>query len=123
MHFEKDEAPIQSDAYIDALLGSHARLPIPLAAAQGAPSSSVRQVIRLLENGLPRFHPSFLFEEHLAAQLRAAAGTTDSPADLDRPVGSEPQVVIDRRLLMGGALASGFSIGAAAMLAWRRRHE
>ena len=123
MHLEIDEAPIQSDAYIDALLGSHARLPIPLSAAQDAPGSSVRQVIRMLENGLPRFHPSFLFEEHLAAQLRAAAGVTDSPADDDQRAGPEPQVVIDRRLLMGGALASGLSIGAAAMLAWRRRHE
>ena len=123
MHLEKDEAPIQSDAYIDALLGSHARLPIPLSAAQRAPSSSVRQVIRLLENALPRFHPSFLFEEHLAAQLRAAAGVTDSSTDGDQPAGPEPQAVIDRRLLMGGALASGLSIGAAAMLAWRRRHE
>jgi hypothetical protein len=30
--------------------------------------------------------------------------------------------VIDRRILFGGAIASGFSIAGAAMLAWRRRH-
>ena len=43
--------------------------------ADGAPLDSqpdVRDVIRLLEAGLPRFHPSFLFEEWLAEQLRGA---------------------------------------------------
>jgi len=35
----------------------------------------------------------------------------------------EPLVVLDRRLLMGGAIASGVSIGAAAMYALRRRRE
>jgi hypothetical protein len=109
---ETDEGPLQSDAYIDALLNGHARLPIPMPAG-GAPERNVRSVIRLLETGLPRFHPSFLFEERLAGQLRAAADEMAPP---------EPQVVVvDRRLLMGGALASGVSITAAAMLAWRRR--
>jgi len=109
---EQDEGSIQSDAYIEALLRGHARLPITLPTAD-APPASVRQVIRLLETGLPRFHPSFLFEERLAEQLRSAAGM---PA-------REPAVVVDRRLLMGGAIASGVSIGAAAMYAWRRRRE
>lgn len=108
---ETDEGPLQSDAYIDALLNGHARLPIPLSSRDGAPERNVRSVIRLLETGLPRFHPSFLFEERLAGQLRAAADELAPP---------DP-VVVDRRLLMGGALASGLSIGAAAMLAWRRR--
>ena len=104
------EAAVQSDAYIDALLNGRARMPIPLPHRATAPEQSVRQVIRWLDTGLPRFHPSFLFEERLAAQLRAAAdqAAPDAPA-------------LDRRLLMGGALASGVSIGAAAMLAWRRR--
>ena len=106
-----EEPAIQSDAYIDALLNGHARLPIGLGGAEHTPEPSVRYVIRMLERGLPRFHPSFLFEERLAEQLRAAAeGTAPEAA----------AVVIDRRLLMGGALASGVSIGAA-MLAWRRR--
>jgi len=117
MHLEarvphlESEVAIQSDAYIDALLNGHARQPIRLPGAAKSLEPSVRHVIRVLDRGLPRFHPSFLFEERLAAQLRVAADelSSDAPAALDR------------RLLMGGALASGVSIGAAAMLAWRRR--
>ena len=119
MLFETDEASIQSDASIEALLSGHARLPISLPTGKSAPAGSVRHVIRLLETGLPRFHPSFLFEERVAAQLRAAAGIR---AD-DGPVARQDALAIDRRLLMGGALASGVSIGAAAVLVWRRRHE
>jgi hypothetical protein len=113
-----EEGAIQSDAYIEALLDGHARLPIQLPTAENAPTPNVRHVIRLLEAGLPRFHPSFLFEERLAGQLRAAAGISER-----EPAESPAIVVVDRRLLMGGALASGLSIGAAAMLAWRRRQS
>ncbi len=49
----------------------------------------MRHVIRLLERGLPRVHPSFLFEERLAEQLRAAHGDPAAAA----------AVVVDRRLL------------------------
>ena len=120
MQRDLEEGAIQSDAYIDALLGGHARLPMPLPSRELLPQPGVRHVIRLLESGLPRFHPSFLFEERLAGQLRAAAevsagGRPDDPALIDA------QVVIDRRVLMGGAIASGVSIAGAAMLAWRRR--
>jgi hypothetical protein len=110
MFREAEDGAIQSDAYIDALLTGHARQPIPLTSIS-APSPGVRHVIRVLERGLPRYHPSFIFEERLAAQLRAVAGTEPAPT-----------AVVDRRLLVGGALASGVSIGAAAaMWAWRRR--
>jgi hypothetical protein len=105
-----EEPAVQSDTYIDALLGGHARLPIRIPGPDEAPEPGVRHIIRVLESGLPRFHPSFLFEERLAGQLRAAAEAAASG-----------QVVLDRRLVVGGALASGLSIGAAAMLAWRRR--
>lgn len=111
LHLEGDEGAVQSDAYIDALLNGHRRLPIPLTRTENRPEPGIRNVIRLLETGLPRFHPSFLFEERLAAQLRAAADELDLEA-------APP---LDRLLLMGGAIASGVSIGAAAMLAWRRR--
>ena len=112
MYRETEEGAIQSDAYIDALLSGHARLPIALPAALDAPAPSVRQVIRLLERGLPRFHPSFQFEERLSEQLRALA---------EQNVHGGPAVAVDRRLVMGGALASGVSIAGAAMWAWRRR--
>ncbi len=110
-HLDGDEVAVQSDAYIDALLNGHRRLPIPIPRTTPRLDPNVRGVIRLLEAGLPRFHPSFLFEERLAEQLRAAAGELDL----------ETAPPIDRLLLMGGAIASGVSIGAAAMLAWRRR--
>ena len=113
---EIEEAAIQSDSYIDALLAAHARQPIPWPAPGLRPEVGVRQVIRLLERGLPRVHPSFLFEERLAEQLRDAAAAMDGATV--SPLGV---VAIDRRLLMGGALASGVSIAGAAMLAWRRR--
>lgn len=103
-----EDGAIQSDAYIDALLTGHARAPIALPAR--APSAGVRHVIRLLERGMPRVHPSFLFEERLAEQLRAAHGDPQAAT-----------LVIDRRILMGGAIASGVSIAGAAMVAWLRR--
>lgn len=105
------DGALQSDAYIDALLNGHSRLPIQMSGQGSTPERNVRQLIRLLESGLPRFHPSFLFEERLAEQLRAASGTSQA----------EQVVAFDRRLLMGGAIASGVSLGAAAMFAWRRR--
>lgn len=108
MLIETEEAAIQSDAYIDALLNGHARAPIRIPRAGDAPQPGIRHVIRLLEGGLPRFHPSFLFEERLAGELRAAAET------------SMPVAMIDRRVVIGGAIASGVSI-ASAVVAWRRR--
>lgn len=118
MHRDTEEGAIQSDAYIDALLGGHARLPVPLPNHALLPQSGVRHVIRLIESSLPRFHPSFLFEERLAEQLRAAATAAATPG---AAVPGAQAVVIDRRVLMGGAIASGFSIAGAAMFAWRRR--
>jgi hypothetical protein len=112
MLIEQDEAPIQSDSYIEALLDGHARRPIRIPHPDRAPSSGIRHVIRVLEGGLPRYHPSFLFEERLAAELRAAA---------DMPI--HQQFAVDRRLLMGGAFASGVSIAGAAVFAWWKRRD
>ncbi len=115
MFRDTEEGAIQSDAYIDALLSGHARLPMPMPVAQRAPAPSVRHAIRTLENGLPRFHPSFLFEERLADQLRALA-----EEEVDGGSGAS-QVVIERRVFIGGAIASGVSLAGAAMWAWRHR--
>ena len=71
---ETDQAAIQADAYIDALLAGHGRVPTEI----------VSIVIRPRDAG------------------------TRAP---------------DRRLLVGGAIASGVSIASAAVIAWRRtRH-
>jgi ferric-dicitrate binding protein FerR (iron transport regulator) len=114
MYRETEEGAIQSDAYIDALLSDHARLPVALPVADDAPAPDVRHAIRTLERGLPRFHPSFLFEERLADQLRALA-----EARHEGP--SSAPVVIERRVFIGGAIASGVSLAGAAMWAWRHR--
>ena len=115
MFREAEEGAIQSDAYIDALLSGHARLPVPLPVGGDAPEPTVRHAIRVLEHGMPRFHPSFLFEERVADQLRALA---------DQRLGGgsgATQVVIERRVVIGGAIASGVSLAGAAMWAWRHR--
>ena len=115
MFREAEEGSIQSDAYIDALLSGHARLPVALPVAHDAPAPNVRRVIRLLEHGMPRFHPSFLFEERLADQLRALAEQGHEGS-----LGS-PQVFLERRVFIGGAIASGMSLAGAAVWAWRHR--
>jgi hypothetical protein len=134
MHPETDDQAIQADTYIEALLSGHRREPVAVPADEGgagplARQPGVRDAIRLLEKGLPRFHPSFLFEEQLAEQLgRQAVATSGSAA---KPTGKVVPIAVihptnagargaDRRLLVGGAaIASGVSIGAA-VIAWRR---
>jgi hypothetical protein len=133
-----DEGPaLQTDAYIDALLGRHAGLPVVVPTDEMLPPKGMRRAIELLERALPRVHPSFLFEERLAAQLRAAAKADEQRPPLGDlgelivlPIPDGRQValgaggaagVMDRRLIVGGAIASTVSLaGAAAMLAWRR---
>jgi hypothetical protein len=130
MPWQDEESAIQSDAYIDALL-ARPRL-VPLDDALPAGESLVRRAADLLGE-LPRYHPSFAFEEALAARLRQLA--EGSPLAGDRlaevipfpgalragfrapGLGQMPVLaVIDRRLLVGGAIASGVSV--AALVAW-----
>ena len=140
MPSETDDAAVQADAYIDALLAAHRHALMPLAAGadEAVPldtQPAVRDVIRMLETGLPRFHPSFLFEEWLAEQLRgtaslhaAAGGGTMGevipiaviPPDGNAPGRLQDVALRDRRLLVGGAIASGVSLAGAAVIAWRR---
>jgi hypothetical protein len=90
----------------------------------------------LLHEALPRLHPRFSFEEHLAARLARAgrpqpAGPGGAVAASIAPMTvPSPDVVpgaSDRRrrsLVAGGAIASGVSlaipIAGAAWVAWRR---
>lgn len=111
--------------------------------------SSVRLASERLTRDLPRFHPSFRFEERLAVRLAEAAAAMHLPlaasgessarvVALPMPlpgVGRGPVAAQDRRtrrtrwtaasdprpLLVGGAVAaSALSLAGAAWVAWRR---
>jgi hypothetical protein len=128
-----DEASIQVDAYLDRLLAQvrHAPSGVP---ADPDLDPAVVAVASLLRSRLVRFHPSFRFEERLAARLRTDAGVRPSqdqadahgelvafPGSFEAPGGTERR---GRGLLVGGAIASGVvsiaSLAGAALLAWRR---
>jgi len=97
----------------------------------------------LVRRALPRLHPSFSFEEHLAARLAvarrmelapvASVGATPTPTpirpdiEVEAPTDIADEAAHDRRrrhLVAGGAIASGVSlalpIAGAAIVAWRR---
>lgn len=131
-----DSAPIATDVYLDSLLARRAAarpIDIPVAASLPPP---IRMTADLLDRALPRFHPSFRFEERLAGRLRTEAagrGAPQAPGELVTfpGMGSLSEAnhdAVDRRarsLLVGGAIASGVSIAGAAfagakLLAWRR---
>ena len=116
------------DRYLDALLGRRpaevADLPAALRTAAGA-----------LASDLPRFHPSFRFEEHLAMRLVRAAQSSDAPvaatsggdvvvfpgqpeAPAGPPTGGTMRPVVIGSVLTSAAL----SLAGAAFVAWRRSH-
>jgi hypothetical protein len=125
----------QLDRAIDVILAD-GRAPAAL-------DEGLAATARLLRRSLPRLHPSFGFEEHLAARLAAArrmelasatagaATAAAAPIPLHAAAEAEvPDEVVhetDRRrrtLVAGGAIASGVSIAlpiaGAALVAWRR---
>lgn len=69
-----------TDRYLESILAAHARGadagPTP---ASKRPSKDVRLVSDWLAGGLPRLHPSFRFEEALAATLTATAARMRLP--------------------------------------------
>ena len=126
-----------TDRYLEALLAAHAR-----GADRGPtprdPDDALRRTADRLARDLPRFHPSFLFEEALAARLGsvasrmrmpAAAGAEglivplpagDPLADLDEAAQAGPGGAGRRPLIIGGALTSAaLSLAGAAYVAWR----
>ena len=128
----EEEAAVATDAYIDWLLD--ARRPGPHAIeTSGGPSDATRRTIALLHSRLPRFHPSFTFEEQLADRLRTAAegkvtgeGARLLRFTIDPPLAStaaarrlHPRVLIG---VGGAALASGVYVAAfcAVRLSLRR---
>ena len=139
---------LRTDRYLESLLAAHERR------AADAPADpdldpSVRDAATRLGRELVRLHPSFRFEERLAARLAQVAASMRLPAaagaegvtigllppglpdaDLDPALDSDdvadadapagPQA-IPRPILIGGALTSAaLSIAGAAWVAWRR---
>jgi hypothetical protein len=118
-----------TDRYLEALLAAHAR-----GADRGPtardPDDALRRTADRLARDLPRFHPSFLFEEALAARLGSVASRMRMPAAagaegliVPLPVG-DPEDGLGgsgrRPLIIGGALTSAaLSLAGAAYVAWR----
>jgi hypothetical protein len=126
-----------TDRYLDSLLAGRVNAADPEPVAE-----AVRLVSRRLAGDLPRFHPSFRFEERLALKLAEAAASMRLPlaAGAERgaaaiprlhPLANDPLALpFDdeterpdaRGVLVGGAVAaSALSLAGAAWLAWRRR--
>lgn len=131
-----------TDRYLDSLLASpRARAGAPLDDPSTSVGAAVRAVSRRLATDLPRFHPSFRFEERLALRLAevaasmrlpiAAGGEGQAvPIPLMKPASPDPLRVAgdgddedrdNRPLLIGGAVAASALSLAGAWLAWRRR--
>ena len=131
-----------TDRYLDSLLSIQpGAAHEPVGDPRASLGAAVRAVSRRLAADLPRFHPSFRFEERLALRLAEVAAMRMPVA-----VGGEGQVVAIRRiqpstpdplsiagtgdgddhadnrpLLIGGAVAASALSLAGAWLAWRRR--
>ena len=129
-----------TDRYLEALLAAHAR-GADRGPSAGDPPDPIRRAADRLARDLPRHHPSFLFEEALAARLAdvatrmrlpVAAGAEglvvplpagDSARGLPDDGSDDERAWRDRRpLIIGGALTSAaLSIAGAAYVAWRLR--
>jgi hypothetical protein len=110
------------DRYLESLL---ARRPVDPA---GVPTE-VRATAARLATDLPRFHPSFRFEEALAARLAAVAARISAGelVELPAPSAPSPSGLIGRPgrahpAVIGGVVTSAaVSIAGAAYVAWRLR--
>jgi hypothetical protein len=125
---EADDA-LQVDIYLESLLATHGRSPLPI--PDGRPADdldpSARRAARLLADHLVRFHPSFRFEEALAARLRVVADRTQSSLDpsatvLAFPVAGAGEVAgtDDSAGAVAAAAATAAQLERAAALERRR---
>jgi hypothetical protein len=109
------------DRYLDSLL---ARRPLDRASV----SDELDATARRLTEALPRFHPSFHFEEALAARLAtAAAGGTGRGgavihwAERGPAAGPADRPGLARPVVIGSVVTSAaISLAGAAFVAWRR---
>ncbi len=134
-----DEA-VRLDAYVEGVLAGRPAGPRPLDGRVDIDPAS-RRAADVLARSLVRFHPSFRFEDALAARLRllgeALHEARPEPAPGPQPIltfpirelaplgggPGDPFAPVGRGLLVGGAIASGLSLAGAAYLAWRRGHR
>lgn len=123
---EADIEALVVDRYLDSLLARHPVDPSGMAA-------DLRTTAQRLTAELPRHHPSFRFEEALAARLAAVAHRIEPGELVDLPL---PMASSQRRhdrtdatsnrtrpVVIGGVITSAaLSIAGAALMAWRRSH-
>ena len=137
-----------TDRYLDSLLAMQpADVLGPLGDPQLPVGAAVRAVSLRLSTDMPRFHPSFRFEERLALRLAEVAAAMRLPLAAGgeghamairriQPARPDPLAVVGddrddredradradtRPILIGGAVAASALSLAGAWLAWRRR--
>ncbi|HXR26411.1 MAG TPA: hypothetical protein VN771_00990 [Candidatus Baltobacteraceae bacterium] len=130
---------VRLDAYVEGVLAGRPAGPRPLIDPADIDPAAGRAA-DILARSLVRFHPSFRFEDALAARLRAIGEAMHDerpgpvtggpvlvfPSGADGALenrGDEAAGPLGRGLLVGGAIASGLSLAGAAYLAWRRGHR
>lgn len=131
-----------TDRYLDSLLAAHAR-GVDRGPTPADPEAAIRRTADRLASDLTRLHPSFRFEEALAARLVDAAirmrraGGIDAASFVVPLPGDEPwtdrfdaddrnrRLAVARRpVLIGGALTSvALSVAGAVYVAWRRNRN
>ena len=115
-----DEELVQVDRYLDALLASRFALG---EVSEPEVDEELRAAAVAIQRVLPRFHPSFAFEERLARRFRSAQPsvgtvvaflprTPATTADGESVAGRQPRLA---GVLLGSAIASGVSIAGVSI--------
>lgn len=119
---EPDIEALIVDRYLESLL---ARRPVDPSGV----AADLRATAQRLTEELPRHHPSFRFEEALAARLAAVARRIEAGDLVELPVPVDTRERADERaslthpVVIGGVITSAaLSIAGAAFVAWRRSH-
>lgn len=118
---EPDIEALIVDRYLESLLARRPADPSGVAA-------DLRATAQRLTAELPRHHPSFRFEEALAARLAAVARRIEAGEVVELPLlrgAGEPaeHAGLARPVVIGGVITSAaLSIAGAAFVAWRRSH-
>jgi hypothetical protein len=135
-----DVDALVTDRYLDSLLAAHAHGTDHGPSAE-IPPDPLRSVADHLARDLPRYHPSFRFEEALAERLASVAAAIRSRSGDQRSIvrfpfspavasdeGNDParrsRTSLDRPWIVGGALTSAaLSLAGAVYVAWRRGRQ